>query len=64
MKTTGAIISTTGTRDLSANSDRVTVTNPPAINKSLLKQKSRNRCNENLNIGGNAGTGSGVAVGA
>lgn len=53
-----------GTRDLSANSDKTPVSNPPAISNSLLKQKSRNRCNENLNIGGPAGTGSGVAIGA
>ena len=51
-------------RDLSANSDKgkTVVPNPPPITNSLLKQKSRNRCNENLNIGGAPGTGSGVGV--
>ena len=69
MKTAGAIMSAGGVaRDLSANSDKPgtlssTVPNAPALSNSLLKQKSRNRCNENLNIGGAAGTGSGVAVG-
>jgi hypothetical protein len=37
MKTAGAIISTIGTRDLSANSDKATVPNPPPISNSLLK---------------------------
>ena len=71
MKTSGAILTACGVgRDLSANSDKAaagtyssTVQNAPALSNSLLKQKSRNRCNENLNIGGAAGTGSGMAVG-
>ena len=72
MKTAGAIMSAGGVfaRDLSANSDKAggtssgTVQNAPVLSNSLIKQKSRNRCNENLNIGGAAGTGSGVADGA
>jgi hypothetical protein len=67
MKTAGAIMTTAGIRDLSANSEKgaANIPNPhPPMSNSLLKQKSRNRCNENLNIGGAAGTGSGVAVGA